>query len=209
MSLSSKVSHMPPKKKGKSGAEGSMGSTLPSTVNDDYFIEFQKALDCIKGHKAFHGIIDRMPDSAGGLAVFDLEDMVKALNSKGHSYTASGNFFWLDLLFSTMRGVPFNRTNIQLMVEHQFAKPAIFAAPIEIAVADVKHFEPFGSWRSVTPEEKLHAFVWAIHRDITAEPKVADKVIKEWATMAVKATFSFSLLVSEDGFPACSYFPRV
>lgn len=195
---------MPPKKKGKSGAEGSMGSTSPSTVNDDYFIEFQKALDCIKGHKAFHGIIDRLPDSAGGLAVFDLEEMVKALNSKAHSYTASGNFFWVDLLFSTMRGVPFNHTNIQLMVDHQFAKPAIFAAPIEIAVADVKHFEPFGGWRSVTPEEKLHSFVWAIHRDITAEPKVPDKVIKEWANMAVKATFSFSLLVSEDGFPSCS-----
>eukprot|EP00435_Cladocopium_sp_Y103_P068515 s17_g31.t1 len=191
---------MAPKKKANNGkAEGQIGATLPGNVNDDYFTEFQKALDTIRAHKCFDNILGKGPVNSS-VPEFNEEDMRKALTSKAASpapYVASGNFFWVDFLFSTMRGVPFNRTNIQLMVDHQFTKPATFSSHIEIAVVDTKNIEPRGCWRSVTPEEKLHAMIWAIHRDIV-DPNVNEKVIKEWVCMVLKATFIFRHIETED-----------
>ena len=185
-----------------------VGPTLPSNVNDDYLLDFQKALDTIKDHKAFANILNQTPvTTGGGLPEFDEEELKKCLSKAGGgAYSATGNFFWLDLMFSTMRGVPLNRKNIKLMTEHQFATPSVFSGNLEVAVSDVKHVEPQGSWRSVTPEEKLHSFVWAIFRDIS-DPKVSDKVIKEWVRMSLSVTFSFLVIGTEDWFYAmCASF---
>lgn len=175
------------------------GPTLPSSVNDDYLLEFQKALDTIKDHKAFDNILNRNPvTTQGGLPEFDEDEMKKALSKTGGGvYVAAGNFFWLYLMYSTMRGVPLNRKNIKLMTEHQFAKPTVFSGHLDVALTDAKHVEPKGSWRSVTPEEKLHSFVWAIFRDIS-DPSVNDKVIKEWVKMSLSVTFTFLIIGTED-----------
>lgn len=138
-----------------------------------------------------------------GQAVFDEEEMKKALAKAGGTYTAAGNFFWLDVMYTTLRGVPFNKRNIKLMVDHQFAKPSVFSAPLEIALTDGKCIEPKGSWRCVTPEEKLHAFVWAIARDIESS-ETNDKIIKEWVKMSLSVSFKFIVIPTEDCFLFCS-----
>lgn len=194
------LSGMAPKKKNNNQeGQGSVGPTLPTNVNEGYFVEFQKALDTIRAHKCFENIITCNPLARDGVAAFNDDDMKKALVSKGGSgsYIACGNLFWVDFLFSTMRGVPFNKTNIELLVNHQFSQPKSPSSHIEIAVADPKHLEPQGSWRSVTPEEKLHAMVWAIHRDVV-NPEVKEKVIKDWVNAVLNVTFLFRVIATED-----------
>ena len=192
------LSGVAPKKKNSEG-HGSVGPTLPTNVNEGYFGDFQKALDTIRAHKCFENIMNSTALAKDGVPAFNEDDMKKALGSKGGSgsYVACGNVFWVDFLFSTMRGVPFNKTNIQLLVNHQFAKPSCPSSHIEIAVADPKHLEPQGSWRSVTPEEKLHAMLWAIHRDVV-NPEVKEKVIKDWVNAVLNVTFLFRHLATED-----------
>ena len=196
--LSVDPSAMSPKKKAAAEA-AQLGPTLPTTVNDDYLVDFQKALDSIREHKAFDNVLNKSPTD-GNVPEFDEDEMKKAFSKGGAgSYMCSGNLFWIDFMFSTMRGVPFNRTNIMMMVNHQFLKPATFST-LEIAVTDGKKLEPKGSWRSVTPEEKLHAMIWAISRDINTE---SDKVIKEWLKAALSVTFKFSVIPTEGRGISC------
>lgn len=188
---------MAPKK--KAGAAEPVNLPLPkSTAGDEYLVEYSKALDTIKAHKVFKDVGQEMPVGLDS-KVFDPDECRKALAKGGPGeYVAVGNIFWLDLMYCTMRGVPANVPNIKLMTEHQFKEPKTFNDPLEVALtaANQSVMDSRGTLQSVTPEEKIHAFVWAIHRDIEAQRP--DSVIKLWLNAARSTMLRFRVIDTED-----------
>ena len=55
-----------------------------------------------------------------------------------------------------------------------------------------------GALRSPSPEEVIHAFLLAVHRDFKGN--ASDDVMKEWCKAVLSVTFNFKLHEKEDSF---------
>ena len=52
-----------------------------------------------------------------------------------------------------------------------------------------------GGLQSVSPEEEIHAWVWAVHRDLKARNEAA---LSEWRDKALSQPMVFEVMASDD-----------
>ena len=113
-------------------------------------------------------------------------------------YEAPGNIGWINEKFATITGVPCNKSLVLRLSNHKFAQPSPFTEPLVIAV-DNASFNPLnhkGGLTSVSPEELLHAWYFAVERDILQ--KKPTSVIEGWLKMARSVVLHFEIMNSED-----------
>lgn len=165
-------------------------------MNKEYFDELAQAVQSIFDHADFKDIVRAPPltiGEGGSVAAYD-HSVCKETLKTSEEHTAGGNLFWLNLLYSTMRGIPYNHKSIELASNSLFATPSR-CRPLVIALPDAEAnvLEQMGAMQCVSPEEELHAWVWAVHRDLKA-----GKSLKEWKKMALSQPMTFQVISSDD-----------
>ena len=85
-------------------------------------------------------------------------------------------------------------------MNNSFKSPDRPRKPIIVSVP-TRDYDPLahrGALRSPSPEEVIHAFLLAVHRDFKGN--ASDDVMKEWRKAALTVTFNFKLHEKEDSF---------
>jgi hypothetical protein len=178
----------------QAGGKPDGGGNPEDGINHNYNSVIQDAISSIKAHKIFSGIDDAMPlcmaSGAGGAqAPFSSADFRNAMNGAGH-YVCGGNFWWQDPLYTPCPGVPMNVTCVEKMSSHLFAEPAPFPVMMTVGVSeDTLPETHFGAIPRCLPEEFVHAFILAVHRDIKAG--VGDDVLQAWRRVMLSVPYRF------------------
>lgn len=103
-------------------------------------------------------------------------------------YQAASNLAWLNPHYSTLAGIPYNKDAVLRMASHTFAKPGRFPFPLVVACKG-EGFNPLdfkGALRTATPEEVLHAFYFAVARDVRAGAN--EGLLEQWRDVMVPAS---------------------
>ena len=137
---------------------------LNDPVNSNYLQQYTEALQEIRDHKIFNSVTaaDPLDLNNRGVQQAYQHDACKKMLTNAKEYHCGCNLFWIDLSYSTLRGVPYNRASILKASETVCSTPArcstvIVALPDkEIDAATLK-----GGLQPVSPEEEIHAWVWA------------------------------------------------
>ena len=106
-------------------------------------------------------------------------------------FECAGNLSWVNESWSAIHGVPFNNNFIMKMANHVFAKPAPLSVPLMVPVPD-KDFDVLGhkgSLKYAVPAEMLHAFWWALGRDLDNDAPEA--VLEQWRVCILTQTMQF------------------
>ena len=178
----------------QAGRKPNGGGNPEDGINHNYNSVIQDAISSIKAHTIFSGIDDAMPlcmaSGAGGAqAPFSSADFRNAMNGAGH-YVCGGNFWWQDPLYTPCPGVPMNVTCVEKMSSHLFAEPAPFPVMMTVGVSeDTLPETHFGAIPRCLPEEFVHAFILAVHRDIKAG--VGDDVLQAWRRVMLSVPYRF------------------
>lgn len=181
----------------------------------------QAALNTITAHDVFTDIASKSPSGidkskgkmSGYKATFDLKKYNEAIATTG-KYEAASNFFWVNVFFTPCPNVPYNKTSVQKLMDHTFSEPGRFSEELVIAVPDTTYnpLEHKGALRSVTPEEALHAMIFAISRDVDAHNAANDvdslEIVCQWKQVALTTTFIFEVISVENDLYWASFNKR-
>ena len=132
--------------------------------------------------KVFKGIESAKPltvEEGGIQAPFDIKSFGSAM-AKGTEYICECNLFWLMLTFLSMANIPTDMVRVKRLMNHYFKSPDRPRKPIIVSVP-TRDYDPLahrGALRSPSPEEVIHAFLLAVHRDFKGN--ASDDVMKEW-----------------------------
>lgn len=167
-------------------------------ANVEYLSELAKAIETIRDHKMFHKIAEHAPRALGrgGLqGAYDKGACTTAIKQAG-AYECGGNMFWLDFLYSSLRGVPYNRSSIMKASERMFKEPGRCRTLI-VALPDVgaDAMTCRGALQCVSPEEEVHAWLWALHGAVLAGN---EKDLEAWKACALSQPFRFEVIASDD-----------
>ncbi len=108
-------------------------------------------------------------------------------------YEAGCNLFWVSAFYTPSPGIPINPASVDNLMDHHFAKPTS-PHPLVLGVPDVA-YDPMahhGSLRSCSPYEVIHAYLFAIVRDMRAGCDAT--VLQSWLNGALSTTIKFELL---------------
>jgi hypothetical protein len=171
----------------------------------------KECIGCILDHAIFKNVQKAEPipiKSAGGRkaaaggvgAVFSAADAAAALGDAGE-YNCTGNFWWVDPLFSVSPNVPINADSVKQLANQWFgAGPARLPGQLSIGLtigADLSTTK--GDWERVSPEEVGHAFLWAISSRIKEGAPEAELLV--WRRHMLTTQFTFEVFKrSEDLF---------
>ena len=200
---------MAPKKR---KSEGSSQATEPADtqakqhteLNKDYLEALNAAVMLVRQHEQFDDLINVQPldiGKGGTSSPFNACLYDKAMKDKSAgSYVCGGNIFWVDPFFSVLYGIPYSKVKVLKVANHRFARPAAFPFPISIPVktlADWKPMDHKGALEHQTPEEMLHAWYFAVARDIEAQADMV--VLQEWRRFALTTPMSFLMKEQRPG----------
>ena len=189
----------------KLAAQGERATNLKDDVNSDYMTKFAAALARVMDHRVFKGAVAMQPkgidarekEFSGYQSAFKAADCAIALKSV-QRYEAAGNLFWLNLSFTATPGTPYNTANIMRLKEHTFSKPSRLPFAMVIA-CESDCFTPEGhkgALMSVSPEEVLHAYIFAVDEAISG--KASKEELNKWLAVALTTTMTFEVLPSHD-----------
>ena len=161
-----------------------VNSTHTKNINDAIsLIETHPMMEKIKeANPIARGRVDRMTGKSGYKDIFNKEQYQKDLKSAGTSESA-GNFFWQDLFWVPLAGVPVNRRSIDVLVNRNFKEPIVFPEKIIIALesADYAADSHMGSWRRT------------VARDSSDPARM-----KAWRYHLLTVTYSFVIAVGDE-----------
>ena len=166
-------------------------------LNHDYLEELNAAVTLVRGHEQCDDLINLPPlelGKGGTLAPFTMSQYDKVLKDKlAQSFDCGGNMFWVDPFFAVLYGIPYSMKRVLSVANHRFATPSPFPFPIAIPIkAHVKDWKPMdhkGALQHQTPEEMIHAWYFALARDIKEQKE--HSVIQEWKRFALSMPLSF------------------
>ena len=177
------------------------GGNTDDGINYAYNLLIHDAMSAIKAHSVFSGVENaaplKMANNAGGSqAPYCSTDYQHAMNGAGH-YVCGGNFWWQDPLYTPCPGVPMNVTRVEKMSGHLFLEPAPFPVIMTIGMG-TSHMpdQHFGALPRCTPEEFVHAFILAVHRDIKLGAN--DEVLHAWRRMMLSIPYRFETHASRE-----------
>ena len=179
---------------------GTPSDMSPDKINGEYNSTLHDAKDKVYGHKVFKDVRADKPrgiGAGGHSAAFDKKGFRDSMEGSS-KYEAACNLGWLNEKFSTLPGVPYNKRLVDNYVQTHFSTPTAFPFPIIVACPDGQTYDPMkhiGALEFCVPEELVHAFFYAVARDIDNDNVKVD-VIKQWYHIAVTTTFSFEILGS-------------
>ena len=115
--------------------------------------------------------------------------------TRDQEYEAGCVLPWVNEMFIALgaTAVPFNRESVRSTTGISFATPQRLSG-LEVAVPDAK-FNPLdhrGALRLVSPPEPLHAWWWAVARDVDDESK-----LQQWATCARSTTIKCVVIAKD------------
>lgn len=208
---------MPPKgSKTKAGAKAVpaqaaiVDETVPAFAAQ-HQVHLHEALGRIRGQ--WPDIDKRAPltiAQGSAQAAFNDEDAKRALQVGGAGrYRAGCNLLSHDILFSPTHRVPINKSQINEVRDYWLPldnPPDVFAFDVVVAVdaSEVTADAPplsskFGSLQRLSPEEPVHALLFAV-ADAIARP-VDDALLQKWLQLMLKISFTFEVVaVGEDRF---------
>ena len=95
-------------------------------VNSNYLQQYTEALQEIRDHKIFQSVTaaDPLDLNNRGVQQAYQHDACNKMLTKSKEYHCGCNLVWIDLSYSTLRGVPYNRASILKASEIVFSTPA-------------------------------------------------------------------------------------
>ncbi len=185
---------MPPKRKVSGKSSGAVYDATQDPLNKEYLEQYYEAVQLV--HESFRNIRKMQPkgiSEGGHAAVFDQDTFEKAMNGPGE-YQAACCIGWINEKFAAIHGVPYNKEMILTLSNHQFSDPSHFPVALQVVVEDAqtKPLERKGSLCSVTPEELIHAFYWAVARDI--KNSVSQDIMDKWEHVMRTTMFHFTIV---------------
>ena len=161
---------------------------VPPSHNTEHYARLQGLVETIKSHELFTGIELDEPleiSMGGSQEPFSEVKCKAALVGPSKMYTCGINLFWCDPLWAPAMGVPIRHTAVDYLQDHYFARPTSMPHVLSIAWEDEAARPPRGSWKSLTPEELMHAMLGAIARDVSrGDPNV----LAAWKRLALSTT---------------------
>ena len=187
------------------------GTEEEQAVNGGILQKLESDLSVIQSSTLFANAAKDAPLSIAGsktggrsgiMAPFNLE-MFKASMKRNKEYKCGGNFFWLDMRYSSSPGVPLNKEAVAQFETHYFKDP-LNAFPVDVCVAvpdlSFNPLEHAGALRSFSPDECKLAFLSALAAAVAAaaaEPTNTE-ALRNFKDMARSVTMHFKLLETED-----------
>lgn len=143
------------------------------------------------------GETDGVTGKAGYKDTFTQAQLESDLKNAGISEQA-GNLFWQDSFLVPIAGIPMNTQAMTMMMQRNFKDPCPFPDKLVVAVSGVDYDAAgrLGAWQHITPEEILHAYIFAVARDAKQPGNHAR--VKAWRYHLLTVTFSFVIASGED-----------
>ena len=189
---------MSPKKKQRTSCAPASSSANASQANNtginlSYIAEFGTMMTRIFASPRFSEIRSEQPlkiGHGGFTATFQKQLYLASMADAGQ-FECSGNLAWVNEAWSPMAGIPLNKRFILKMSNHVFAKPASLPMNLLVPVPS-KDFDVLGhkgSLKYAIPVEIMHAFWWALGRDLDND--APDGVMNEWRKCILTQTIKF------------------
>jgi hypothetical protein len=103
----------------------------------------------------------------------------------------------MDVQGTVTPGVPVKMQRVMELAEHLYSQPGVFSGMVHIGVPrDFNVLEHKGALCRVSPEELVHALVFAVASAISA--KADDSTLQAYRRMMLSVTFRFEVLETED-----------